>query len=143
MSDSYQIPPMQFFVSSSHQRQISSGVTESRPTKANSIVSPKQKLIKYDDCIKDCDKAIERDRKLRPGKEQLCRRWKKYRQSCDQSIGDRVLSLKLRVWIGRKPVEGNFETELESSTMERRVRFLATKGGERMRFETCPSKKKI
>ncbi|KAG2333911.1 hypothetical protein Bca52824_005091 [Brassica carinata] len=116
-------------------------------------------LTQYDDCIKDCDKAIERDRKLRPGKEhnrqerlvllallllrtpsplmRLCSL-----QSCDQSIGDRVLSLKLRVWIGRKPVEGNFETELESSAMERRVRYLATKGGERMRFETCPSKKK-
>ncbi|CAH8297454.1 unnamed protein product [Eruca vesicaria subsp. sativa] len=62
-------------------------------------------------------------------------------QSCEQSVGQRGLSLKLRVWIGGKHVEGNVETELESSEMERRVRCLATKGSERMRFETCPSKK--
>ncbi|KAG2311529.1 hypothetical protein Bca52824_023086 [Brassica carinata] len=113
-------------------------------------------LIHYDDCIKDCDKAVERDRNLRPGKEQLCRRWKKYRQvtakngwfcwlcyfSAHPLLRCTLLSLKLRVWIGRKPVEGNVETELESSAMEGRVRYLATNGGERMRFETCPSKKK-
>ncbi|CAN6894295.1 unnamed protein product [Brassica oleracea var. botrytis] len=57
-------------------------------------------MIRYDKCIKDCDKAVERDRKHMPGKEQLCRRWKKSRQSCDQSVGERGLSLKLRVWIG-------------------------------------------
>ncbi|CDY42532.1 BnaC08g10710D [Brassica napus] len=37
-------------------------------------------MIRYDKCIKDCDKAVERDRKHMPGKEQLCRRWKKSRQ---------------------------------------------------------------
>ncbi|KAH0874353.1 LOW QUALITY PROTEIN: hypothetical protein HID58_071715 [Brassica napus] len=62
-------------------------------------------------------------------------------QSCDQSVGERGLSLKLAVWIGGNPVERNVETELESLEIERRVCYLATKGSERMRFETCPSKK--
>ncbi|KAH0883419.1 LOW QUALITY PROTEIN: hypothetical protein HID58_059515 [Brassica napus] len=119
----------------------------------------------YDECIKDCDKAVEKDRKLRPGKEQLekvstgsrqerlvllallllCTPSPLMRmcspQSCDQSVGERGLSLKLTVWIGGNPVEGNVETELESLEIERRVCYLATKGSERMRFETCPSKK--
>ncbi|KAG5388975.1 hypothetical protein IGI04_030516, partial [Brassica rapa subsp. trilocularis] len=122
----------------------------------------------YAECIKDCDKAFERDRKHRPGTEQLCGRWKKSRQvtakngwfcwlcccsdtpspltcmcslqSCDQSVGERGLIMKQRVCIGGKPVEGSVETELESSAMERRVCYLATKGSERMIFETCPSK---
>lgn len=122
-------------------------------------------LIQYDKCIKDCDKAVEKDRKLRPGKEQLekvstgsrqerlvllallllCTPSPLMRmcspQSCDQSVGERGLSLKLTVWIGGNPVEGNVETELESLKIERRVCYLATKGSERMRFETCPSKK--
>jgi len=122
-------------------------------------------LIQYDECIKDCDKAVEKDRKLRPGKEQLEKVSTGSRQerlvllallllrtpsplmrmcspqSCDQSVGERGLSLKLTVWIGGNPVEGNVETELESLKIERRVCYLATKGSERMRFETCPSKK--
>ena len=81
-------------------------------------------LIQYDECIKDCDKAVEKDRKLRPGKEQLEKVSTGSRQerlvllallllripsplmrmcspqSCDQSVGERGLSLKLRVWIG-------------------------------------------
>ncbi|CAN7030853.1 unnamed protein product [Brassica rapa subsp. trilocularis] len=61
-------------------------------------------------------------------------------QSCDQSVGERGLIMKQRVCIGGKPVEGSVETELESSAMERRVCYLATKGSERMIFETCPSK---
>ncbi|KAF8082638.1 hypothetical protein N665_0817s0012 [Sinapis alba] len=53
-------------------------------------------------------------------------------QSFNQSVEERGFSLKQRVWIGGKPVEGNVETELESSAMERRVRYLATKGSERI-----------
>ncbi|KAG2324222.1 hypothetical protein Bca52824_006950 [Brassica carinata] len=63
----------------------------------------------YDECIKDCDKAVERDRKLRTGTEQLCGRWKKSRQSCDQRVAEQGLSMKQKVWIGGKSVEGNLK----------------------------------
>ncbi|KAF3609496.1 hypothetical protein DY000_02047765 [Brassica cretica] len=52
-------------------------------------------LDAYDDCIKECDKAVERDRKHRPGKEQLLRKMEKSLDSCDQSVGEPGLSLKL------------------------------------------------
>ena len=55
-------------------------------------------------------------------------------QSRDQSVGERRLGLKQRVWIRGKPVESNVETELESSAMERRVSHLSTEGCERMRL---------
>ncbi|KAF3584113.1 hypothetical protein F2Q69_00028708 [Brassica cretica] len=50
---------------------------------------------RYDECIKECDKAVERDRKHRPGKEQLLRKMEKSLDSCDQSVGEPGLSLKL------------------------------------------------
>ncbi|KAJ0267282.1 hypothetical protein HA466_0011340 [Hirschfeldia incana] len=48
-------------------------------------------------------------------------------QSCDQNPGERGLSLKQRVWIGGKPIEGNVETKLER-TMRRRMRIFGDQG---------------
>ncbi|KAH0883619.1 hypothetical protein HID58_059715 [Brassica napus] len=117
-------------------------------------------MIRYDKCIKDCDKAVERDRKHMSGKEQLCGRWKKtagfvgyatapYTLSSDAP----VLSSELRPkhWRARvesetegldwwKPIEEYVETWLESTEMERMVRYLATKrskSGLRMASPFC------
>ncbi|KAL0771290.1 hypothetical protein Bca101_036441 [Brassica carinata] len=96
-------------------------------------------LIQYDKCIKDCDKAVERDRKHMSGKEQLCGRWKKSRQLRPKHWRARVESETegLDWW---KPIEEYVETWLESTEMERMVRYLATKrskSGLRMASPFC------
>lgn len=89
-------------------------------------------LCQYDSCIKDCDKAVERDRKLRPGTEQLCRIWNSSATAPHTLSSDaHVFCSELRPkrwrarvetetegWIDGKPVEGNLETDLERDNGE-------------------------